>query len=166
MSVSPPGLGTPTTPPASRRGPLHRAGGTTREQRHIAETWESHCRSDTPKMWGLWEFGHGTAAKRIPAPSWRPGHPSRVPLHRLPSPYACWQGFGDPAVPTKLIPCNPPALPAAHKGAWLCHHPHVARHGTGAKVQARLLRQQIPAGSRLVSRRSPGVASTGVFRTD
>lgn len=59
-----------------------------------------------------------------------------------------------------------PALAAAHKGAWLCQHPHGARPGTGAKVRARLLRQQIPAGSGLVSRRSPGVACTGVFRTD
>lgn len=36
-------------------------------------------------------------------------------------------------MPAELIPSNPPAMAAVHKGARLCHHPHVARRGTGGK---------------------------------
>lgn len=76
-----------------------------------------------------------------------------------------------------LVPLGTPgttatatACAAVPKVAWLCRmHAAwhgMARHGMAAKVQALLLQQQILAGSSLVSCRSLGVASTGVFRTD
>lgn len=77
-----------------------------------------------PKMWDLWESGHGTVAERIPAPSWHPGHHTQVPPHRLPSPVPVGK---DLASPQSFYPATPPAMAAAHKGAWLCHHPHLAR---------------------------------------
>lgn len=166
VGVSPPGLGTPTNPQHLGGIPCTELGAQPERKGTLQRPGNLTAGVIPPKMRGLWESGHGTAAQRIPAPSWHPGHHGQVPPHRLLSLCARWQGFGEPAVPAEHIPSNPLAMAAAHKGAWLCPHPHVARHGTGAKVQARLLWQQIPAGSRLVSRRSPGVASTGVFRTD
>lgn len=56
------GSAPPQTPSTPGMGPLHRAGGTTREERHIAETWESHRRSDTPQNagpLGIWAWHSG-----------------------------------------------------------------------------------------------------------
>lgn len=96
-------------PPAPRGGPSHRAGVTTRQQRCIAETWESRCRSDTRKMWGLWESGHGTAAQTILASllapqTPRPGATSRAAIPPVPG----GEDLESRLCPQSSCPATPP----------------------------------------------------------
>lgn len=166
VGVSPPGLGTPTSPrhlgvaPCTDLGAQPGSKGTLQRPGNLA------AGMTPPKCEAFGNLGMAQRHRGSLLPPDAPGTPAGCHFPGCHPPVPVGKDLEIRLVPTELIPCNPPALPAAHKGAWLCHHPHVARHDTGAKVQARLLRQQIPAGSRLVSRRSPGVASTGVFRTD
>ena len=71
--VTPPGLGTAASPRHLEVDPCTELGAKPgREQRHVAKTWETHCRSDTPRdgaLLGIQARGSGTEDPwSLPAP--------------------------------------------------------------------------------------------------